>query len=140
GVDAAGVVAFLDALAASPDQELHSLLLLRHGQVYARTFWAPYGPGDATLLYSLSKSFTSTALGFAVAEGRVALTDRVVDRLTPKGEVGPRTAAMTLRDLAAMATGHHADTLERAHLADPEDAALGLLTIEPESDSGTVFA
>ena len=45
GVDAAGVTAFLDALADAPDQELHSLALLRHGRVCAQGWWAPYGPG-----------------------------------------------------------------------------------------------
>ena len=139
GVDATGVSAFLDTLEQAPDQELHSLVLVRHGQVYARGFWAPYTPEDKTLLYSLSKSFTSTALGFAVAEGRLALTDRVVDRIVPRGEVGPRTAVLTLRDLAAMATGHHEDTLERAHAADPDDTVQGFLSIEPDADPGSVF-
>jgi len=139
GVDAAGVTAFLDTLAAAPDQELHSLALLRHGRVYAQGWWAPYTPDDRTLLYSLSKSFTSTALGFAVAEGRLALTDRLVDRIAPRGEVGPRTAALTLRDLASMATGHHEDTLERAYRADPHDTVQGFLTLDPESDPGSVF-
>ena len=140
GVDSAGVTAFLDTLEAAADQELHSLVLVRHGQVFARGWWAPYTPEDKTLLYSLSKSFTSTALGFAVAEGRLALDDRLVDRIAPRGEVGPRTAALTLRDLAAMATGHHEDALERAYAADPQDTVQGFLTIEPESDPGSVFA
>ncbi|SEQ11854.1 serine hydrolase domain-containing protein [Microlunatus flavus] len=139
-LDAAGVTAFLDAVEATDDLELHSLALVRHGRVCAQGWWDPYVPDDKTLLYSLSKSFTSTALGFAVAEGRLALTDRVVDRLAPRGEVGSRTAALTLADLAAMATGHHADTLERANAADPDDLARGFLTLEPESDPGSVFA
>ena len=140
GVDATGVTAFLDTLAAAPDQEPHSFALARHGRVLARGWWDPYVPDDRTLMYSLSKSFTSTALGFAVAEGLVALTDRVVDHLASRGEVGPRTAALTLRDLVAMATGHHEDTLDRAYAAVPEDLAQGFLTIEPESEPGSVFA
>jgi CubicO group peptidase (beta-lactamase class C family) len=140
GVDAAGVLAFLDAVDTAGDQELHSIALLRHGQVFARGWWDPYAPDDATLVYSLSKSFTSTALGFAVAEGRVALTDRVVDRLRPEGPVGPRTSVMTLRDLVAMATGHRADTLQDPRVSEADDPALGFLGIEPESDPGTVFA
>ena len=140
GVDAAGVLAFLDTLTGAADQELHSVALLRHGRVCARGWWDPYSPDDATLLYSLSKSFTSTAFGFAVAEGLLALDDRVVDRLPPAGAVGPRTAAMTLRDLAAMASGHHTDTLDDPRFREADDPALGFLTIEPESDPGTVFA
>ena len=58
---APAIAAFLDAVEAAPDLELHSLMVLRHGQVVAEGWWAPYGPDEAHLLYSLSKSFTSTA-------------------------------------------------------------------------------
>ncbi|MFE2139649.1 serine hydrolase, partial [Streptomyces sp. NPDC059466] len=78
GVDAAGVHAFLDAVEAAPDIEPHSLMLLRHGHVVASGWWAPYAPDRLHLLYSLSKSFTSTAAGFAVAEGLVRLDDPVI--------------------------------------------------------------
>ena len=140
GVDAAGVAAFVDAVEAAPDLELHSLMLLRHGKVLAEAWWAPYQRDDAPLLYSLSKSFTSTAFGFAVAKGRLGLDDRLVDHLPPTGPVGERTGRIRLRHLAAMATGHHEDALDPAFRADPEDPARGLLTLEPESEPGSVFA
>lgn len=140
GVDPAGVEAFVAAVEAAPDLELHSLMLLRHGQVYAQAWWRPYQPDDAPLLYSLSKSVTSTALGFAVAEGRLALTDRVVDHLTPAHPVGPRAAAITLRDLVAMATGHREDALDPARRLDPVDPAQGFLRVEPDQEPGSVFA
>ena len=92
---ATGIEAFLDAVQNSPDLELHSLMLLRHGQLVAEGWWAPYERADAPLLYSLSKSFTSTALGFAVAEGLLGLDDPVVGHLAPTGPVGPRTRAIT---------------------------------------------
>jgi CubicO group peptidase (beta-lactamase class C family) len=66
-VDARGVLSFVDALEALPDVEPHSLMLLRHGSVVAEAWWTPYTPERPHLLYSLSKSFTSTALGLAVA-------------------------------------------------------------------------
>jgi CubicO group peptidase (beta-lactamase class C family) len=69
-VDAGGVVAFLDAV---EDLELHSLMIVRHGHVIASGWWEPYGPERPHLLYSLSKSFTSTAAGLAVAEGLLDL-------------------------------------------------------------------
>jgi CubicO group peptidase (beta-lactamase class C family) len=42
---------------------------VRHGKVSAEGWWAPYHAEDNHELYSLSKSFTSTAVGMAVAEG-----------------------------------------------------------------------
>ena len=145
-VDAAGVDAFLDAVETRDDLELHSLMLLRHGQVVAEGWWAPYAPADAPLLYSLSKSFTATALGFAVDEGRLSLDDRVVsffpdfpERRSGRAELGPRTRTLAIRDLAAMATGHHEDTVERAARLSPADPALGFLGLEPESEPGSRF-
>ena len=57
----------VDALVGWP--ELHSLMVVRHGSVVAEGWAAPYAPDRLHELFSLSKSFTSTAVGFAVAEG-----------------------------------------------------------------------
>ena len=56
------------------------------------------------LLYSLSKSFTSSAVGFAVAEGLCALSDRVVDLLPDHvpADVDERVATLTLQDVLSM--------------------------------------
>ncbi|MCA1481157.1 serine hydrolase, partial [Bradyrhizobium sp. NBAIM08] len=66
-VDARGILRFLDAVEADPDVELHGLMVLRHGHVLAAGWWSPYAAERPHLLCSLSKSFTSTALGLAVA-------------------------------------------------------------------------
>src|SRR5689334_14300162 len=80
GVPPAAVHAVLDDLERR-GLEMHSLMVVRHGHVAAEGWWAPYSADRVHLLYSLSKSFTSTAVGFAVAEGRFRLDDRVVDLL-----------------------------------------------------------
>ena len=89
GVDADGLIAFLDAVHAAPDIELHSLMMLRHGQVVAEGWWHPVSADRVHLLYSLSKSFTSTAVGFAVAEGLVDL-DATVLSYFPELDCGHR--------------------------------------------------
>ena len=78
GVDPRALLAFLDAVDTDPAVELHSLMALRHGHVVAEGWWAPHTPDRARLLYSLSKSFTSTALAFALTEGLVDLDDTAV--------------------------------------------------------------
>jgi CubicO group peptidase (beta-lactamase class C family) len=78
GVDPAGIQVFLDTLESAPDIEMHSLMIIRHGQVVAEGWWSPYAPEQAHLLYSLSKSFTSTAAAFAVAEGLLNLDATVL--------------------------------------------------------------
>ncbi|SFH46852.1 CubicO group peptidase, beta-lactamase class C family [Actinopolymorpha cephalotaxi] len=142
GVDARGVHAFLDAVEQAPQIEPHSLMIIRHGELVASGWWAPYSPDRLHLLYSLSKSFTSTAAGFAVAEGLVRLDDPVISYF-PEFEAditSPRSRSMLVRHIAAMASGHVEETLQRAIEADPDDIVRGFLLVPPDRDPGTVFA
>ena len=79
--------------------ELHSLMLLRHGHVVAEGWWAPYAPDGLHLLYSLSKSFTSTAVGLAVGEGLLDVDDLVTSFFPDEvpADVHPRVAMQILR-------------------------------------------
>src|SRR5579883_3030502 len=52
---------------------LHSFMLVRHGHVVAEGWWAPYAAESPHMLFSLSKSFTSTAVGIAAAEGKLSV-------------------------------------------------------------------
>jgi CubicO group peptidase (beta-lactamase class C family) len=117
-------------------------MVLRHGHVVAEGWWAPYEPSELHLLYSLSKSFTATAAGLAAAEGLLDLDDTVVSHLPDLAEVAthPWTRSMRLRDLAAMATGHHEDTLDRARRLDPDEPVRGFLALPPDAEPGSVFA
>ena len=110
GVSSAGILAFLEAVQASK-HEMHSFMLVRHGAVVAEGWWSPYGPQYRHTLYSLSKSFTSTAVGFAVTEGRLKLEDRVATFFPNDlpGEVTANLQAMRVKDLLMMAAGHEND-------------------------------
>src|SRR5512133_1232480 len=111
-VDPAAVLAFLDAVEADPAVELHSLMLLRHGHVVAEGWWAPYRPEYQHLMFSVSKSFTSTAVGFAVAEGRLSIDEHVLSFFPDDqpSEVSDFLTNMTVRHLLTMTTGHGVDT------------------------------
>lgn len=88
--------------------ETHSVMVVRHGRVLAEAWWAPNAPDLNQMLFSLSKSFTSTAVGLAIAEGYFGLNDPVVsffpDEAPP--QISPNLAAMKVRHLLAMCTGH----------------------------------
>ncbi|WP_095757673.1 serine hydrolase domain-containing protein [Streptomyces xinghaiensis] len=142
GVDAAGVHAFLDALEAAPGIEPHSLMIVRHGQLVASGWWAPYTPERPHLLYSLSKSFTGTAAALAEAEGLLDFDAPVVSYF-PEFEAGitdPRSRALLVRHVASMASGHRRDTVEEAYQRDPAEPVRGFLLLPPDQDPGTVFA
>lgn len=106
GVSSGAILAFLEAVEQEAI-ELHSLMLLRHGQVVAEGWWTPYGPEYPHMLFSLSKSFTSTAVGLAVAEGRLTVDDPVLsffpEDVPP--EVNEHLKAMRVRHLLSMSTG-----------------------------------
>ncbi len=121
GVSPAAIGAFLDAI-ESAGVELHSLMVLRHGNVVAEGWWYPYRAETPHLLYSLSKSFTSTAIGLAIAEGLLNLDAPVVsffpDKLPPV--VSDHLAAMTVRHLLTMSTGQ--EESDRTTLSWDEDS------------------
>ncbi len=76
GVSSAAVLDFVRA--ADGVDSFHSVILVRHGRVVAEGWWAPYDAETRHALYSLSKSFTSTAVGLAAAEGKLSVDDPVL--------------------------------------------------------------
>ncbi|MEZ4901033.1 MAG: serine hydrolase [Spirosomataceae bacterium] len=110
GMDSAGIVNFLDAIAQS-NHEFHSLMIVRHGKVVAEGWWSPYGANIKHTLYSMSKSFTSTAIGFLVAEKKLKVSDKVVSFFPEElpDNVSENLASLTIKDLLSMAVGHETE-------------------------------
>src|SRR5438045_2077709 len=77
GISSATILDFVEA-AESQLHELQSFMLVRHGCVVAEGWWSPYRPEHPHMMFSLSKSFTSSAVGLAVTEGHLSLSDRVI--------------------------------------------------------------
>lgn len=138
GVDPAGVVAFIDAVERTVGG-LHGMLLLRRGKVAAEAWWSPYEPRRPHMLFSLSKSFTSTAVGFAVAEGKLALDEEVAacfpESLPARASANLR--AMRLRHLLTMTTGHDEDTTDGATRDPDGDWVRGFLALPVEHAPGS---
>ena len=138
GIPTSAVLLFADE-AERKDLGVHSLMLLRHGHVVAEGWWDPYGPSDPHMLYSLSKSFTSTAAGLAAAEGLLSLDDTVLSFFPDEApaEIGPNLAAMRLRHLLSMSTGHDKDTT--GGMRENDDWAKAFLAQPVEHTPGTHF-
>ena len=110
GVSSSAILAFIDAADRDIDA-LHSFMLLRHGHVVAEGWWAPYNAASPHMLYSLSKSFTSTAVGLAIAEGKLSLDDEVLNFFPDNAPPNPsdHLKAMRVHDLLRMSTGQQSE-------------------------------
>jgi CubicO group peptidase (beta-lactamase class C family) len=140
GISSTVISSFLKAV-EQQGLELHSLMLVRHGNVVAEGWWSPYSSEKVHLLYSLSKSFTATAIGFAIAEGRLSEDDFVTSFFpddVPE-TISEHLAAMQVRHILSMATGHREDTLDRAVKINSNNWVKGFLSLAPERAPGSVF-
>jgi len=114
GVSSASIRQFLAAANAS-GISWHSFMLLRHGHVVAEGWWKPYEPQFVHSLYSLSKSFTSTAIGLLVKEGKLDIHAKVMTFFPNDLPAAPSEnfLQMTVRHLLTMNTGHGEDTMPK---------------------------
>ena len=116
GVSSAAILKWIDACEktfdAGPDGALHGFVIVRHGKVIAEGSWKPFDTLNEThMLYSHSKSFTSSAIGFLVDEGKVDLDERLVDILPEDvpAKPDPRLGEIRVRDLLTMNVGADGD-------------------------------
>jgi len=110
GVSSAGIDSFLTAVNRSKN-EFHSFMLLRHGKVVAQGWWNPYSRELKHTMYSCSKSFTSTAIGFLVSEKKLSLYDKVISFFPNSlpDTVKPYLRELSIRDLLTMSVGQPQD-------------------------------
>ncbi len=138
GVDPAGIDRFVHA-ATERGIDLHSLVIVRHGRVCAESYWHPYTAGGLQLFYSLSKSFTATAVGLAIGEGRFGLDDLVAELLDGRAAygLGAGMDQVRVRHLLSMASGHDEDTITAMMASD--DPVATVLAQPLAAPPGTLF-
>jgi CubicO group peptidase (beta-lactamase class C family) len=140
GVSSSAILDFIHAVESEMDA-LHSLVLMRHGKVVAEGWWAPYEAERPHMLYSLSKSFTATAIGMAVDEKQLSLDDKVVSFFPDRvpADASENLNAMRIRDLLCMGTGNHDDTLPAMKDGGETDWIKVFLSCPVEHQPGTHF-
>jgi CubicO group peptidase (beta-lactamase class C family) len=107
GISSVAIRSFIEAADEQIDT-LHSFMLVRHGHVIAEAWWKPETADKRHIMWSLSKSFNATAVGIAVAEGKLNLDDPVLKFFPDKEPENPsdNLKAMRVRDLLTMSGGH----------------------------------
>jgi CubicO group peptidase (beta-lactamase class C family) len=140
GITSNAILAFIEAV-EEQQLELHSFMLLRHGHVVAEGWWNPYKAELPHMMFSLSKSFTSTAIGLAVAEGILTLDDQVISYFPEDvpSEISENLAAMQIRHLLMMGTGHDIDTTDSFWVQPEGNWAKAFFSIPVEHKPGMHF-
>ena len=107
GVSTPKIIEFIEATNEKVNS-MHSFVLVRNGKVIAEAWWAPEAADKPHVLWSLSKSFTSTAVGLAVNDGKLSIDDPVLKFFPQEAPAEPSAylKAMRVRDLLTMSTGH----------------------------------
>ena len=98
-------------------------VLVRHGKVIAEGTWAPFDTlNEPHMLYSHSKSFTSTAIGFLADEGKLDLDERIADIFADKmpAEPSQRLLQVRVRDLLSMNFGSNPNKGARSDANNPD--------------------
>lgn len=140
GISSAAILAFVEEAGQKIDA-LHSVMIVRHGKVVAEGWWAPYAANEPHMMFSLSKSFTSTAVGLAAAEGKLSVDDTVLSffpDLAPS-EPGANLKAMRVRDLLTMTAGHHQEDIEGFPYQSEENVVGKFLALPVAHKPGTFF-
>lgn len=101
GIKSSAIQAFIDEINAK-GLGLQSFTVVRHDKVCAQCFWKPYAPDIPHVLYSMSKSVTSTAVGFAVDEGLIHLDDPVYTFFPEYSVKSAANRKLTVRMLLTM--------------------------------------
>lgn len=139
-VNPKNIANYLEAVKAS-GQELHSLMIVRHGKVVAEYWFGENASNKPHVLHSVSKTFTSTAIGFAVQENLLKVSDKVISFFPEKlpAEVSENLKNMEIRHLLTMTAGHDTDPT-RAIRADKEnDWVTAFLATPVEHKPGTQY-
>ncbi|MFD5017685.1 serine hydrolase domain-containing protein [Paenibacillus sp. NPDC058367] len=140
GISSAAISSFIDAV-ETQSLGLHSFMLLRHGYVVSEGWWSPYKSDLPHMLFSLSKSFTSTAIGIAVTEKLITLDNSVISFFPEEAPatITDNLSNMTIRHLLMMGTGHVVDTMDTLHKSADGNWVKAFFSVPVEKQPGTHF-
>lgn len=108
GLSSASLIDLLDKIDQDENMEIHSLQLLRHGFCILDCSWKPYDSITPHAMFSLTKTLTALAIGFAADEGLLAPEDKLVsffpDYVTKQTD--EKMKRVTIHDLLTMRAGY----------------------------------
>ena len=125
GISSTAVRAYIEA-ADKQINTLHSFMLVRHGHVIAEAWWQPEAADKKHVMWSLSKSFNSTAVGLAIEEGKLSLEDPVLKFFPDDAPAKPRppTRSKSRRDMPLQNVRVEPSTRSMRRILESEESKL----------------
>lgn len=117
---------------------MHSLLLARDDRLFFEGYYAPFAPGQLHRMFSVSKSFTSLAIGLLERDGMISLDDPIIKyfpEYTPE-HPHPWLAQMTIREMLRMQTCYSSTTYKVDMTSNWVES---FFTTQPSHPSGSFF-
>jgi CubicO group peptidase (beta-lactamase class C family) len=145
GLDSAVLAEALDYV-RSKQIPLHSFLIVRNGVVVLDAYFYPYSGREVHDVASVTKSFTSAAVGIAIEQGSIRSVDQTVLSLLPyaPGDSDPRRQRLSVRHLLTMTSGLDCDTVggekALAGMRHSRDWAAFALAIPMRAEPGSQYA
>lgn len=139
-VNSKGIENYLAAVKAS-GQDLHSLMVLRNGKVVVEHWFGDNAANKPHVLHSVSKTFTATAIGFAVDEGLIKVSDKVISFFPDKlpQSVSENLKSMEIRHLLTMTAGHDTDPTRAIRAEKELDWVEAFLAFPVDHQPGTEY-
>lgn len=140
GISSQAILDFIQGCENETDA-VHSFMIYRHGKLVSDGWWAPHGPDNLHILHSMSKAFTSTAVGIAIGEGLFSLDDKVISFFPEKAPKNPsqNMSNLRIRQLITMQTGHTTSTSSAFRSREDGDWVKRFFEQDPELKPGTYF-
>ena len=130
----------LDEIAAAAEKDKSfCLVVTRHGKIAAEWNWAGNTPTRAHEVFSATKSYSSTLVGIAQAEGKLDIGDKA-SKYIPEW-AGTPSADVTVKDLISNDSGRHWDfrTDYQGLIGAADRTAFGV-GLEQDAPPGTMWA
>ena len=115
GISSAYIQEFMDTLMRDRRTEIHSCIVMRHGHVVAEMYPQPWRKDYRHTMYSVSKTFTSVAVGMCIQDSLIVLNDTIGKFISMPASATRNVRAITVRDLLTMQSGIPVDTKMRIH-------------------------
>ena len=85
----------------------HDIIIMRGDEILFEHYWEPFNENFLHRMYSVSKSVVSLAVGFAIDEGYLSLTDKIADLIPEemaRQSDDENMCELTVRDMLMMST------------------------------------